>query len=178
MIKRMHIRRKPRRGFTLTELCTAMLAGSTLMMLSVGMVHHAMNWSSISRQRISDDKSFDRLQRQFRRDAHLAQHVTVDDQSGVSLSMSDQHVVTYKVADGAVERKENDGSDDLRESYPLSDPLVVSWEQRDDPNQIVLSVKRRSPLKDDTAMPHWRHVEAVVGRMLQLQSAAKSEVSE
>ena len=152
-----------RRGFTLSELSVAMVAGSSLMLLSIGMVQSAFHWTKLSRQRIADDRSFDQLQRQFRNDVHGARDASIDDTS-LTLSMADQKRVAYTVVDDAVRRVEMRAEKPVRtETYRLSDSLKAAFRRIDQPQRIVLSV-RHQPQLDDQPSILWRHVESVIGR--------------
>lgn len=154
-------RNRSRGGFSLTELSATMAAGSTLMMLAVGMLHQSFLWSSIARQRENDDRRFDRLQRQFRIDVHAARQATLQQQV-LSLTTIDQGVITYSVAEsGDVQRREQTAAGELKESFPWTDSLQVSLLQQDQPKRMVLSARRIPKVAEQP--PIWRHVEAVVG---------------
>lgn len=150
-----------RDGYSLIELSAAMAAGSALMILAVGMLHQAFLWSSIAKQRCDDDRSFDRLQRQFRLDVHAAKQATLQQQV-LSLTTAEDRTITYTVTEsGDVERREPSDSGQLRELFLLTDSLNVVLSLRDQPNRSVLTARRE--LVTTEQPPVWRVTEAVVG---------------
>jgi len=67
-----------RRGFTLTELLITLGAGTTLMMLSVGLIHRSMRWTSAARVQAADHRTLGQLSSQFRADVHRAESAVVE----------------------------------------------------------------------------------------------------
>ena len=164
-----------RHGFTLSELSVAMVAGSSIMLLSISMVHHSFKWTKMIRHRVSADQSFDRLQKQFRSDAHVASQGQLDNSGKLILTHANQ-TVAYAVDGGAVHRVVTQGEQASHETYRLGDDFRASLTLADEPKRIVLSTKRilptakaGSPILEEFSV--WRHVEAVLGRRLNLETA-------
>ena len=149
---------KRRHGFSLTELSVTMMAGSTLMLLAVSMVHEAFQWTHASKDRVQANQSFDNLQRQLRRDVHLADNAVVEDNT-LRLSVPGEEEIAYTIDSRHVKRTQ---MPDRREAYYVGESIQLSLSQRSDPQRVVLSGHRKTPLKNIDP-PAWRHIEAVVG---------------
>ena len=170
---------KPRSGFTLTELSAAMIAGSTLMALAISMVHHSFNWSTLSKQRVVNDQSFDRLQRQFRDDVHQANEVSLSGDT-VAIKLPGDRSVQYSYDESTIHRVvqvSDDQKEKGREQYRFGEDLTFAFVTKQNPERIVLSGTRIVPLTH-VDPPIWRHVEAVVGRTNRLIDSANNQGDE
>lgn len=177
---RLNSRSASRRGFSLSELSVAMVAGSTLLMLSVTMVHQSFRWSSLSRDRVANDQIFQGLQQQFREDAHraLTLEVNVDadaETSEVMFAAADGTVVKY-TAKGAVVRRVSD-SVSAQNDYRFSESLRLSFGIEKNPKRAVLTVHMLTPVAGQERKI-WRHVAPLVGRNRLLETAVPSNATE
>ena len=152
-------------GFTLVELLLALIAGSSIMALGIGVVHQSFHWSKQCRDRAATVRHFDRLQRQFRSDVHVAESIKLQNDS-LSLESADGQVV-YQVESNRLVRTNRSADKILqREYYPLQlgEAFNLSMQVIKDPDRACLTFRRRTPLKE-TVAPSLvvRDIQAVVG---------------
>ncbi|TVP99969.1 MAG: prepilin-type N-terminal cleavage/methylation domain-containing protein [Planctomycetaceae bacterium] len=143
-----------RRGFTLTELLITLGAGTTLMMLSVGLIHRSMRWTSAARVQATDHRTLGQLSSQFRADVHRAESAVVEAPDRLRILIRGEGEIRYiasaegcqrlvlREADDAGEPDaEPDGADvvnvpettDEADGPTATDDLDgVKWSKRDD----------------------------------------------
>ncbi|MCS7468852.1 prepilin-type N-terminal cleavage/methylation domain-containing protein [Stieleria sp. ICT_E10.1] len=165
--------RTARRGFTLRELSIAIAIGSSVMMVAVGLVHHAFDWSTLARHRRSDDQTFFQLSRQLRDDLHVAHQADLDsgDTSGQSLRLSvNGNDLVYTLTDMTVTRTERHGDAVVRnEVYRFKRPRTLVLTRLEADNQIQLNVKTITPFAESET-PLWRSLRISIGLRLRHQN--------
>ncbi|QDV88098.1 PulJ/GspJ family protein [Planctomycetes bacterium TBK1r] len=165
--------RTARRGFTLRELSIAIAIGSSVMMVAVGLVHQAFDWSTLARHRRLDDQTFFQLSRQLRNDLHIANQAELDsgDTAGQSLRLSvNENEVVYTLTDVTVTRTERSGDDVVRnEVYRFKRPRTLVLTRSETDNQIQLDVKTITPFAESET-PLWRSLRMSIGLRLRHQN--------
>ncbi|MCO8124228.1 hypothetical protein NHH03_20970 [Stieleria sp. TO1_6] len=163
-------RRSRRPGFTLRELTIAMAAGSTIMMTTVGMVHHAFDWSTTARHRRMDDQTFFNLSRQLRGDIHLADQAVCDSDS-LELTTADEHLVVYQINGQSISRVETAADDTpvRRENYHWKLPRQLTLQHVESQQQIKLDAKSITPFAE-SEVPIWRSMKVSIGLRLRHQT--------
>ncbi|QDV47000.1 hypothetical protein Enr13x_69090 [Stieleria neptunia] len=165
--------RAARRGFTLRELTVAIAIGSSVMMVAVGLVHHAFDWSTLARHRRLDDQTFFHLSRQLRDDLHLANQADLDsgDTSGQSLRLAvNGNEVIYTITGVTVTRTER-GEDAVvrNEVYRFKRPRTLKLTRLEADNQLQLDVKSITPFAE-SEVPLWRSLRMSIGLRLRHQN--------
>lgn len=190
-----------RRGFTLTELLVVMVAGSSLMVTGVAMLHHSLRSASVARQRAAEHQTLFRLADQFRRDVHLAEELILESPERLRISMRGGDVVRYRAEAAGCEREvlappsqrvaeavaDADAEDDTateprqRENYRLLPGGVIRFTTMEMPPRAALELIRGEPAGDfgqnvhGPERPPTIRVEAVVGRIERLLSTVIAE---
>lgn len=159
---RVKLHHKYRRtGFTLSELMVSMVIGSSLMVLAIGVLQKSFRWSTDSRHRAADEQSFDRLQRQFRSDVHLATEADVTD-TAVTLQI-DESTVTYKFTGDTFTRiQQSMENATQQDQFRLRGINRAKFGQLTKPDRVTLTTYKQTPIKDPTGVPIWRNIEAVI----------------
>ncbi len=185
-----------RQAFTLTELLITMSAGSTLMMLAVGLVHQSMHLTTAARGRADEHRAISKLANQFRQDVHWADEVVVESAETVRLSIRSVGEVTYdcqasecvRLAPGEPATGDQ-AARPHRERFLLKTGGAVLFEMLEQPSRAVLTVFRGevsgkqailNVSSGDTparSRPPALRVEAVIGRLAQITEAQAEEES-
>jgi len=156
---------KRRDAFTLVELSVSMTAGSTLIILAIGLVQQSMSLASLGRQRSGHQRTLNRLAGEFRHDVHRAERCTVESPQRMQLVLPGDTLVTYEVREHRLSRQEPlaDGRS-RREAFVLDAHSTVTFESIDQPTRAVLSILRNS--NPPAGQPRVdRKIAAVVGRL-------------
>lgn len=126
---------RSRRGFSLNELLVMMAATSTLMMLSAGLIHRSMTWSSAARSQAVEHQTLGRLAQQFRGDVTAAETAIVESPSRVRIRFANGAEVLYLVDTNHCQRLASPPSESATTpSAPNNEPAVTerTWSERED----------------------------------------------
>jgi type II secretory pathway component PulJ len=151
-----------RSGFTLRELSIAMTIGTTVLGSSIGMLHHAFDWTRIAQHRRQDDQTYFAFARQLRTDLHAARDVSVSEDA-LEVTLAAENDVRYRIADNTIERVETRGDDQSRsETYRWKRPRAFRFQSIDGDGQIECVGKSITPHPQDQ-VPVWRQLRVTVG---------------
>jgi len=154
-----------RPGFSLIELLLAMSVGSTVMVLSVGLVHRTLLNVSAATLASEHQSTMNRLVQSFRDDVHRATDADVVSPRSLSVTMSDGTEVTYQCVSNVVHRRQRLDKDSVRrESFSFLERTQIKFESLESPRRISLNASRETGLKGRRSVID-RHAEAVIGRM-------------
>ena len=130
---------KPRKGFSLIELLTAIAVGSALMAVVVGMLHLVLRAEQTCRQRRNDHAMVANLTTQFRRDVHAAQRFS---SNPWQFEMAPDHLVRYRREPDVLIRSETvAGQLRSHEQYPLPASIRVAISAEGErPRMITLQI--------------------------------------
>ena len=131
-----------RRGYTLIELSISMTVGSTLLILSAGLIHQAMRYHSVTRDRAHEHQMLDRLGGDLRHDVHraIAARLTAADE--VQLKYDGNRFIHYKINRHWVEKTHVQANRTTRmESYSFKRPIVGSFELLESPQLVSLTIQ-------------------------------------
>jgi len=170
----MNQRSNNRSAFTLIELTITMAAGSTLMMLTIGLVHKTMTLSSMGRQQCDHQRSMNRLASQFRRDVHRAIECTAETPQRMQLVLPGDKRISYEAHANQLTRLRplNDGATH-RELFELHEHAMVTFELLERPQRAAVTIEYHVP--DNIAVTRVdRRIVAVVGRLNAHQSGEVS----
>jgi prepilin-type N-terminal cleavage/methylation domain-containing protein len=159
------------RGYTLIELSITMTVGSALLILSVGLIHQAMRYHSVTRDREAEHRTLDRLSSDFRRDTHLATHAKLRSSQELELFSNEQTVVRFRANEREI-TKENiqDGQLIHKESYELKRPIVGVFSVLSKPTMICLSIQSTNTSVGTKLAPQ-RQFTAALGRLVKHHTA-------
>jgi len=183
-----------RKGFTLTELMITMGAGSSLMVLAVGLVHQSMHLTAAARRGADEHRAMSRLASQFRDDVRLADQVVIDTDNQLRISILQRGEIIYRAEAETCIRTVAAASTDAgngqvgQENYILQRGGGVRFEMLEQPQRaaIVLSrggvvamsrPKENSSAEEihDSARLESLRVEAVVGAVAGLLERRSQE---
>lgn len=163
--------RKHYAGYTLIELSITMTVGSTLMILSVGLIHQAMRYHSVTRDRSLEHRLLDRFSGEFRRDIHRAKSAEVKSDGGLELTYNDQTIIRFAAEEDFVERTQlSDGKVIRKETYQFRRAINCQFVIQSDLNQVGLTIQSDTTGQIMNSAPK-REFKAVLGRLLQYQAA-------
>lgn len=139
---------KRRRGFSLVELLVVIAVSSTIVALSVGLLHLLMQMQRDARDQLRGRMTLQRLTDQFRDDAHAAMQLrpvqAANESSGPAweLQLGPDHRIEYRVEEATLVRTEHAGGDVLgRESYLLPEGATVSLDVDDEKGVKLASLR-------------------------------------
>lgn len=136
-----------RRGSSLVELMMCMTAGSTLMLVAIGLVHQTLTVSSQASQQVDHDRTLARLATQFRRDAHAATEASADAETELRLSLSDETEVIYAAADRKITRRHELASGEVEnETFALDDKHSATFPTQSERDRAELLIRRDTGL--------------------------------
>jgi len=158
-----------RRGTLLLETVTALGAGSVVLLLSVGLIHHSMHWSRQLQSRSNMQRTLEQLARQWRIDSHAAQRAESTSEQQFVFRGAAGLEITYRTQGSEVTRMESradtsPGGIARKERYALDKSCSVHFEQLDAPKRSALEVRRAMVERDQ-----WKielRVESLVGRWI------------
>jgi hypothetical protein len=152
------------RAYTLVELSVAMTAGSTVMILAIGLLHQSMTLGSIARARADSHRTLNRLAHEFRGHVHQAKRCIAEPEQDIRIVMPDDSQVVYQVDGNRIDRRQqlNDGPI-RRESFLLDEGTTATFEISQQPTRAILTVIRQPSRAIDVVRVD-RKVAAVVGR--------------
>ncbi|TWU28054.1 prepilin-type N-terminal cleavage/methylation domain-containing protein [Bythopirellula polymerisocia] len=164
-----------RKGFTLVEVMAAISVGSVLLVLSLGVVHRALNLESNSRDQARVSHSLTRLSHDFRHDVQRAMDVDLGQEAALVLSMANESTVTYTIAEKYLLREQvlDDGVAQ-REFYDLPPEAVVQFLESEAPSRLELSITHDLKLFGVEPRPIL-HTVVEVGRLVRLSSPQEAE---
>ncbi|MEC8474486.1 MAG: hypothetical protein VXZ38_07550 [Planctomycetota bacterium] len=158
-------------GYTLIELSITMTVGSTLMILSVGLIHQAMRYHSVTRDRSLEHRLMDRFSGDFRPDIHRAKSAEVKSDGELELTYHDQTIIRFAAEEDFIERTLFlDGKVIRKETYQFRRAITCKFVIQSDLNQVGLTIQSGSTGQIMSSAPK-REFKAVLGRLLQHQTA-------
>ncbi len=167
-----------RPAFTLIELVLTMTVGSSLMVLSIGLLQQSMRLATLARHRAETHRALDRLASEFRHDLHRAVQCSIEQPNRIDLVMGDSTEVSYIAQSNVVTREQGGGGEAQdasqplrRESYDLGEGGSATFEKSDRADLASMTISTASvagPPRTD------RHVTAAVGRLTRLESTEAS----
>ncbi|TWU24935.1 hypothetical protein Pla52o_12320 [Novipirellula galeiformis] len=161
-------------GHTLVELVVSMAAGTTLMVLALGLVHESMTMSALSKERASHDRNSQRLVDQFRADVHRCETIECDS-NGCRLTLANNHTVEYSIQDALVIRNESRKKQrDWREPYSMAKSYRVAMSVVDTADEALLEI-RFSPAQTGYESRVDRRVTATIGRRKLMRQTSPAE---
>ena len=154
-----------RRASTLVELMVCLSAGSTLMLVAIGLVHQTLKISREVSQHADHDRSLARLATLFRRDAHHATGASIESETELRMTRANDSEVIYRFADQRITREYKLASGEVEnEGFAVDQEISATFESSSDPNQAALLVRRDTGLHD--ARPRIElHVVAVLSKL-------------
>jgi|GEM_PF-3506270 len=143
---------KRRRAYSLIELLLIMSAMCLIFGLCVGLIHSSLRLDRGARAHLNETMTVDRLARQFREDAHAANHWTKSTDKTthldrLELTRLDGHVVLYESQVGRLVRTERVSDQKPRyEPYRLRQRGSVEFSIQDEKDRafVVLAIPHRS----------------------------------
>lgn len=167
MIARRH------RGSMLVELLMSMAAGSTLMLLAIGLVHQSLTISREGAHDIDRIRTVAQLASQFRHDAHRAAEATAESETELHMKLSDESEVVYRVSDHRLTRRHELSSGQVQsESFNFDSSDSVTLVAPDEPKRAELRIVRDTGLRDigpRTVL----HVVAAVNKLARAEQGAE-----
>ncbi|MCH1497141.1 MAG: prepilin-type N-terminal cleavage/methylation domain-containing protein [Rubripirellula sp.] len=131
-----------RQGYTLIELSISMTVGSTLLILSAGLIHQVMRYHSVTRDRAHEHQILDRLGGDLRHDIHRAIAAQLKAANEVELEYDGNRFIHYKVNRYSVEKTHAQANRTTRmESYTFKRPIVGSFELLESPQLVSLTIQ-------------------------------------
>ena len=164
-----------RHGFTLIELLLVMSVGSTIMLVSIGLVHRTLTNVSEAVDRSENLLAWNRLVRSVRADAHSAIDAQVSASGDLKLDMPVDRDVNYhsEINLTTVEQSAADGRS-RRDSFLFLKDTAIRFEKLDSPARIsVAAVRTIQATGDQTVID--RRVEVSLGRMLTMEKGSINE---
>jgi len=160
---------KIRKGFTLVELLVAMTMGSTLLVLSIGLVHQTMMLSKTIRKTCERGHATNRFVEQFRADIHSSKQVTCTEPGLLTLDWSNgladvTNKVVYRRSNQRVSREES-ANDGLirREDLVLGERSFATFQLSEEGTIACFEIQTETR-QLDTSVRLDRRIEAMVGR--------------
>lgn len=164
---------KQRRASSLVELMMCMTAGSSLMLVAIGMVHQTMTVSRQTTEQTDHDRSLARLAMQFRFDAHRASGASAKSENELSLTCSDGTVVTYQFADRHITRRHQRASgEDEQEGFALGGQATATFQALSDPDRVELIIRRDAGLQHVPPRTEL-HVTAALHKLLRAEQGGE-----
>ncbi len=160
-----------RKGFSLIELLLAMSVGSTVMLLSVGLLHRTMAQVSRATDRAEHQAALNRLVESFRRDVHNAVEVELRSPQELRLQLSSGAEVTYQYESHVVRRSQRVNEEQAgRDSFSLLPRTNIEFSLLAQPQRISLNVTAETELDNEPPVVD-RRSEAVIGRLANFERA-------
>lgn len=164
---------KRRRASSLVELMMSMTAGSSLMLVAIGLVHQTMTVSRQTTEQTDHDRSLARLAMQFRFDAHRASEATAESENELSLTWSDETKVTYQFADRHITRRHQRASgEEEQERFALRGQATTTFEALSDPDRVELIIRRDAGLQNVPPRTQL-HVTAALHKLLRAEQGGE-----
>lgn len=153
------------RGSMLVELLVCMAAGSTLMMLAIGLVHQSLTISREGAHDVDRIRTVARLASQFRHDAHRAAEASAKSEAELRLKLSDASEVVYRVSDHRLTRRHQLASGQVQnESFDFDSSDSLTLAAPAEPDRAELRIVRDTGLRD-VAPRTVLHVIAAVNKL-------------
>lgn len=131
-----------KRGYTLIELSISMTVGSTLLILSAGLIHQVMRYHSVTRDRALEHQVLERLGGDLRRDIHLAMDAELKATDVVQLQYEGDHFIHWKIENHSIEKMHVEGNRKIRmESYTFKRPITGVFDLLESPPQVSLTIQ-------------------------------------
>lgn len=164
-----------RYGFTLIELLLVMSVGSTIMLVSIGLVHRTLTNVSEAVDRSENLLAWNRLVRSVRADVHAAIDAQVSASGDLKLEIPDDRDVNYhsKINLTTVEQSAADGRS-RRDSFAFLKDTEIRFEKLDSPARISVAAVRTSQATGDQTVID-RRVEVSLGRMRAMEKGGINE---
>jgi hypothetical protein len=156
-----------RRGSTLLEAVTSIAAGSTILLLSIGLIHQSMHWSKQLQSRNGMQRTMQQLARQWRNDSHEALGSETTSEEELVFLGADGSQIIYRTQGPEVTRTETQadtvpGSIARKERFVLADACSVHFEQIGAPKRATFEIRRVMEGRDEPRIE--LRVESLVGR--------------
>lgn len=162
--------RRPKQGYTLVELSVAMSVGSTLLILSISLIHQVMRYQSVTRNREVEHRLFDRLAGEFRRDVHRAKSANLISPNEIIFIYGDKTRTRFQTEEKRIlKTRLNDGKIVQTESFEFARLITGEIRMTGDPAQISLSIHSPGSVIGTDLVPH-RRFTATLSRLIDLQS--------
>ena len=139
-----------RHGSLLVELMVVLPIFATLLVLTVGWIHQAMNLASTIEKRQRQHRQLLVLARQFRDDVHQGREVRIEAEDRLVIALDDDAEVVYELSGRRITRSAGDSRDSGRresnrggrEFYELADGSRAFWDRSGLPEWAGLVIER------------------------------------
>ena len=158
---------KRKSGFTLAELIIVISAGSSIMLVAIGVVHRVMTIHSTATRHANMQNTAERLARQLRWDLHRAEsaELTGDTLDLTIPTLSGEQPTTYVVDGALVKRTRTLDEERLhRDIYSFESSATIELSEASNPPRIIVAVNHSGV--DGAPQRVLMRVEASVGRLL------------
>ena len=169
-----------RRAFTLIEMVAVITVGSAIMGVGVVMLVALLKNEGSSRRHLELCKTLNRLDEQFRADAHAAASAGLGasgDDLELVLPAPSKTLIRYRCQPKEIAREEVEGDKTIRrESYPLPEEVKPSLEQKADGSiaTLIVQVEPKPVMGSKIRYPSTR-IEAVLAKDLRYEQIEKQK---
>jgi hypothetical protein len=153
-----------RRAATLVEMVMTMSAGTSLILLAIGLMHQTLTLSRQASGRADAQRSLARLAMLFRDDVHRARAVAVENDDQLNLELADEGRVLYRFVDHRLTREYQRASGKVEhERFAFDAGHSATFQSLREPTRAGLIIRHDPGLYKVPAKTEL-HVEAVLNR--------------
>ncbi len=148
----------PRTGIALVEVMLAIVIATALVSALGISVARMLQSNRAAQEHLQTVTNLGRFGEQFRRDAHTASNVLINeletDERQLVLNHGDNHTIIYQIIPGGIERTQGEGDKvRRRERFLLPGMRPLAWNLEADRQQVALSIgKLAHPSIEDNAL--------------------------